>query len=93
MYGLAEPNVGHFGLNFGAVLVLPAQGFWNGLIYVVTTFPACKEWFRDIGEQLNKPLAWFRGNCLPRGRWVWGWGSRGRGWPGKEGVAHSLSSV
>ena len=90
LYNLAEPGVANFGLNLGAALVLPAQGFWNCLIYVVTTFPACKQWFRDIGNLLNNPFVWFRENCLPR-RWL---GSMRYGKKRDERWgAHSLSSV
>ncbi|KAF8535862.1 hypothetical protein BDD12DRAFT_853591 [Trichophaea hybrida] len=62
IYNIATPNAFHFDLNFAAVLVLPAQGFWNGLIYVVTTLPACKQWFGDIWELLQRPMIWYRQN-------------------------------
>jgi len=52
-----DPKASHFGLNFAAAAVLPAQGFWNGLIYIVTTFPACKQWFGDIASAIRAPLA------------------------------------
>ncbi|KAL7273622.1 hypothetical protein RUND412_003509 [Rhizina undulata] len=55
VYTLIYPNATSFGLNFAAVLVLPAQGFWNGLIYIVTTLPACKEFCRDTWQKIRYP--------------------------------------
>ncbi|RPA83044.1 hypothetical protein BJ508DRAFT_207609 [Ascobolus immersus RN42] len=55
IYTLFQPYSTHFGLNFAAVLVLPCQGFWNGLIYIVTTLPACKEFFLNIGNGIRNP--------------------------------------
>ncbi|KAI5799075.1 hypothetical protein EDC01DRAFT_704481 [Geopyxis carbonaria] len=49
VYTLQYPDATDFGYNFAAALVLPCQGFWNGLIYVVTTLPACKLYFKTIG--------------------------------------------
>ncbi|CUS10533.1 unnamed protein product [Tuber aestivum] len=56
IYGLIYPNATHFGLNFTAALVLPCQGFWNGLIYIVTTLPACKEFCRNLWKHLRRPF-------------------------------------
>ncbi|KAF8435206.1 hypothetical protein BGX38DRAFT_1054231, partial [Terfezia claveryi] len=42
VYTIIHPGRTSFGLNFASALVLPCQGFWNGLIYIITTFPACK---------------------------------------------------
>ncbi|KAA8903281.1 hypothetical protein FN846DRAFT_780108 [Sphaerosporella brunnea] len=60
VYDLASSGKTSFGLNFAAALVLPAQGFWNALIYTVTTYPACNNWFRDIWVQMKQPLVWCR---------------------------------
>jgi hypothetical protein len=37
-----------FGLDLASSLVLPLQGFWNTLIYIVTSLPACKALWCDI---------------------------------------------
>ncbi|CCX32418.1 hypothetical protein FPQ18DRAFT_272007 [Pyronema domesticum] len=58
VYSLANDGQASFALNFGAVLVLPAQGFWNGLIYIVTTWPACKAYFHDIVDLFMQPVIW-----------------------------------
>ncbi|KAI5846855.1 hypothetical protein BZA05DRAFT_341349 [Tricharina praecox] len=83
LYNLMEPNASQFGLNFAAAMVLPAQGFWNGLIYVVTTLPACKKWFADIGAAIRDPV----GCCC------WGGGRRGStDLDGRKSVASMASS-
>jgi len=45
IYTVIYPGTTNFGLNFASALVLPCQGFWNGVIYIITTFPACKQFF------------------------------------------------
>ena len=42
VYSLIHPQDVSFGLTFTSSLVLPLQGFWNTVIYVVTSFSACK---------------------------------------------------
>ncbi|RPA90563.1 family A G protein-coupled receptor-like protein [Choiromyces venosus 120613-1] len=56
IYQFIYPDSTHFGLNFAAALVLPCQGFWNGLIYIVTTLPACKEFCRNLWEHIRRPF-------------------------------------
>ena len=34
-------------MNFVASLVLPLQGFWNGLIYFITSLPATRKLWRS----------------------------------------------
>lgn len=41
VYSLARPGEVCLGLQYASALVLPLQGFWNGLIYLVTTRRAC----------------------------------------------------
>ncbi|KIW13976.1 hypothetical protein PV08_06757 [Exophiala spinifera] len=48
VYTLAKPNDPQFGLEFASGLVLPLQGFWNTLIYIVTSLPACRALLEDI---------------------------------------------
>lgn len=39
---LVHPNDIIFGLNYASGLVLPLQGFWNAMIYIFTSLPACR---------------------------------------------------
>ena len=41
-----------FGLDFASGFVLPLQGFWNTLIYIVTSLPACAALGKDIKASL-----------------------------------------
>ncbi|TGZ76364.1 hypothetical protein EX30DRAFT_312535 [Ascodesmis nigricans] len=54
VYQLKNPTKSDFNLNLAAALVLPAQGFWNGLIYIVTTLPACRRYFAHIGDWVGE---------------------------------------
>jgi hypothetical protein len=45
-----------FGLDFASSLVLPLQGFWNLVIYVVTSWGACTAlWDERIVSRLRRP--------------------------------------
>ncbi|KAL0636325.1 hypothetical protein Q9L58_004672 [Maublancomyces gigas] len=68
IYNLINPDATNFGLNFAAALVLPCQGFWNALIYTVTTLPACKEFTRDIWDRIGAPFRGFGIKACIRGR-------------------------
>ncbi|KAK5997943.1 Cyclic AMP receptor-like A-like protein [Cladobotryum mycophilum] len=48
VYSLVHNKTTSIPLEFMSVLVLPLQGFWNALIYVVISWTACKNMFRDI---------------------------------------------
>ncbi|CAZ85293.1 unnamed protein product [Tuber melanosporum] len=82
IYNLIYPDATHFGLNFAAALVLPCQGFWNGLIYIVTTLPACKEFCRNLGERLRRPF-----DMAAR------WKRSRRSWSSKASSTNSLQPV
>lgn len=56
---LVHPNSSVFGLDLASSLVLPLQGFWNTLIYIVTSWAACKALW---GETRAK----FFGSSAPR---------------------------
>lgn len=43
LYGLLKPNKINFPLNYVSSLVFPLQGFWNGIVYVITSQRACRE--------------------------------------------------
>ncbi|KIW62355.1 hypothetical protein PV04_10536 [Phialophora macrospora] len=53
VYTLVRPNDSVFGLDFASGLVLPLQGFWNTVIYIVTSLPACKALWAGILASLN----------------------------------------
>jgi hypothetical protein len=42
VYGLIYPTKVSYALNAASALVLPLQGFWNAVIYFVTSFAACR---------------------------------------------------
>ncbi|KAK7897252.1 hypothetical protein LTR67_005141 [Exophiala xenobiotica] len=48
VYTLIHPNDPQFGLEFASGLVLPLQGGWNTVIYVVTSLPACRALWADL---------------------------------------------
>lgn len=48
LYALANPDRYNFGLNYTESLVLPLQGFWNALVYVVTSQTACGNLWRSV---------------------------------------------
>jgi hypothetical protein len=64
VYTLARPDEPVYGLNFASGLVLPLQGFWNTVINIMTSLPACKAlWvdltyrFRRRGSDMNMPMS------------------------------------
>lgn len=48
VYTLVSPNNPQFGLEFASGLVLPLQGCWNTVIYIVTSLPACRALWADL---------------------------------------------
>ena len=55
LYTLIKPNSSTpFALDFASGLVLPLQGFWNTVIYVVTSLPACKALFTDFRHHFSR---------------------------------------
>lgn len=48
LYALANPADYNFGLNYTEALVLPLQGFWNAVVYVVTSRRACGDLWRGV---------------------------------------------
>ncbi|KAF3178817.1 hypothetical protein TWF225_004770 [Orbilia oligospora] len=48
VYALIHPEKQEFALYLTAALVLPAQGLWNFIIYLVTSWASCKLMWRDI---------------------------------------------
>lgn len=52
VYGLIYPTRVSYALNIASALVLPLQGFWNAVIYFVTSFAACRALFSSFGFRL-----------------------------------------
>ncbi|KEF55211.1 uncharacterized protein A1O9_08865 [Exophiala aquamarina CBS 119918] len=50
---LVHPENTVFGLDLASSLVLPLQGFWNTLIYIVTSLPACKALWSEISAKFG----------------------------------------
>lgn len=48
-----HPSHPVFALNYASGLVLPLQGFWNAIIYIFTSLPACKVLMRKITTVLH----------------------------------------
>ncbi|KIV97814.1 hypothetical protein PV10_01520 [Exophiala mesophila] len=48
VHALIKPDANIFGFDLASSIVLPLQGFWNFIIYVVTSFAACKAIFRRL---------------------------------------------
>jgi hypothetical protein len=49
VYSVVHANRASTPLEFMSALVLPLQGFWNALIYITTSWRACKNMFQDLG--------------------------------------------
>ncbi|KAL7933104.1 putative G-protein coupled receptor protein [Trichoderma chlorosporum] len=48
LYSLTHHNAISVPLEFMSVFVLPLQGFWNCLVYITTSWTACKNLFHDM---------------------------------------------
>ncbi|KIW93530.1 uncharacterized protein Z519_06135 [Cladophialophora bantiana CBS 173.52] len=57
VYTLVRPYDSVFGLDFASGIVLPLQGFWNTIIYIVTSLPACKTLWEETRANLLGPRA------------------------------------
>ncbi len=75
VYGLVYPEVVSFRLNYTSGLVLPLQGFWNSLVYAMTSLAASKALYRSLRYGRQRPPRDRRSsssattnNILPSGR-------------------------
>ena len=48
IYGVVNPNYPNFGLNYASSFVFPLQGFWNVLVYIITSRTACKDLWASL---------------------------------------------
>ena len=47
VFSVVHPNQHVFGFAYAAALVLPLQGLWNAIIYIITSCDAIKAWFHE----------------------------------------------
>jgi hypothetical protein len=52
---LVHPEDKIFALNYASGLVLPLQGFWNAIIYIFTSLPACGALLQKITSASDNP--------------------------------------
>lgn len=50
VYGVIQPDGVSLPLEYMSAFVLPLQGFWNAVIYMVTSWKACKNLMDDMGH-------------------------------------------
>lgn len=62
VYGVVQPDGVSLPLEYTSAFVLPLQGFWNAVIYIVTSWKACKTLWDDVryfffkgGRKTNVP--------------------------------------
>ncbi|KAH8665068.1 hypothetical protein BGZ60DRAFT_378750 [Tricladium varicosporioides] len=55
VYSVVHPGHVSVPLEYAAALVLPLQGFWNAVIYSMTSFQACKDLWANIKS--GRPLS------------------------------------
>lgn len=48
LYSIIHPNTVIFGLNYTEVFVLPLQGFFNAIIYIISSQTACRNLWRSM---------------------------------------------
>lgn len=48
VYAMVNPNKINFALNYVSSFVFPLQGFWNVIVYVVTSQTACRRLWNDM---------------------------------------------
>jgi hypothetical protein len=55
VFSVVHTNEVSMPLEYMSAFVLPLQGFWNALIYIVTSWKACKMLFRDTLTMSPRP--------------------------------------
>lgn len=83
VYSLAHTKSASLPLEYMSAFVLPLQGFWNSIIYVVTSWSACKLMWQDLSSW------WPCGGGRRRGARKRGSGGRaGKGLPDAQEPSH-----
>lgn len=63
VYGLIHPHNPSYVLNIGSAIVLPLQGFWNTVIYFMTSMSICKSLWN--GRASRRQRKQWRDDCGP----------------------------
>ncbi len=68
LYSIAHPNALVFGLNYTETLVLPLQGFFNAVIYIITSQTASRNLWRSMtgAQQLPRKNSTVAGSMVSR---------------------------
>jgi len=56
VHALLRPNAVNFPLNFASALVFPLQGFFNMIVYMITSKTACKNLWKSIRTDVRNKL-------------------------------------
>ncbi|KAI9727601.1 MAG: hypothetical protein M1834_008041 [Cirrosporium novae-zelandiae] len=56
VYTMIDPVNSCYGLLLASAIVLPLQGFWNGVIYLFTSIAACRRLWQDIFGYRDEPV-------------------------------------
>lgn len=51
VYSVVHPGFASVPLEIMSAIVLPLQGFWNAVIYITTSWSACKYFFSEMRER------------------------------------------
>ncbi|KAI0124372.1 G-protein coupled receptor [Xylariales sp. AK1849] len=54
VYSVVHPGEVSTPLEFMSAIVLPLQGFWNAVIYITTSWSACKYFFSELGDRTRR---------------------------------------
>jgi len=83
VFSVVHPGEVSLPLEYASSVVLPLQGFWNALIYAITSLPACKQTWTNLKDTKRFSGGGFRtviaafsqegdreytGNRVPNGR-------------------------
>jgi hypothetical protein len=67
VYALANPNVMNFAINYAASFVFPLQGFWNVIVYIITSQTACRALFSRATRRASHPSSRLTGSISENG--------------------------
>lgn len=67
VHGLRYPKDPSFALNIGSAVVLPLQGFWNSVIYFVTSLGICRSVLASWTEERNRNKKVWTGEIIHLG--------------------------
>ncbi|KAK4690704.1 hypothetical protein P7C71_g6149, partial [Lecanoromycetidae sp. Uapishka_2] len=55
VYSIIRPDAVNWGLNYTETLVFPMQGFWNAVVYIITSQTACRNLWRSMRGKPELP--------------------------------------